>query len=206
MLISLAAPGKLPLMPSPAQARKSDIIFAIQIHSTVTIDAIRSEVTSNNVMLKELLKIVSYKSDRQIRNEQALNDLGGKEKVLGNEEMLTSMASMIQERAMKAGDAVQTATVAAQIAPGASQHLLSQDNGILSPRERRELRLPLGTILEQNAIYFSKKLDAQVEVIPDQLKKVQPSRAQILRAVTGGPHELIVHPDIRQIWKEMVFK
>ena len=156
-------------------------------------------------MLKELLKIVSYKSDKQIQYEQALNDLGGRKKVLGSDELLASVATMIQDRTMMDGDTVQTMTVASRATFHALQQPLSH-GGILSPHERQELSLPLDTVLEQNAKSFSKKLDAQMQVISDQLNKVQQSTAKILRAVSGGPHELIVHTDMRWIWKEMVFK
>ncbi|KAF8340736.1 uncharacterized protein EI90DRAFT_3117280 [Cantharellus anzutake] len=176
--------------------RKSDIIFALQIHNTVNIDAIRAEVTDTNAMLKKLIDVVSHKSEWHIRYEQAMNDFGGRKKVLGNDGLLTSMATMIQVGMTKDEMTAQTANVAGREMLGGVS--------VLSAREMHELRLPLDAILAQNAGYFSKKLDAQMEAISNQLDKVQHSTTQILRTITGGAYERIVHPIIRHIWKEMV--
>ncbi|KAF8340734.1 uncharacterized protein EI90DRAFT_3036693 [Cantharellus anzutake] len=182
--------------------RKSDIIFALQIHNTVNIDAIRAEVTDTNVMLKELIAVVSHKSERHIRCEQAVNDLGGRKKVLGNDELLTSMATMIQVGAKGDEKTVQSVTAALQGPLGAGASL-SRDEGVLSAQERHELRLPLDTILAQNAKYFSKKLGVQVDVIANQLDKVRQSTTQILHSIGGASYQRIVNPVVRRIWKEM---
>ncbi|KAF8320533.1 uncharacterized protein EI90DRAFT_3080514, partial [Cantharellus anzutake] len=129
--------------------RKQDIMFALQIHNTVTTDDISVQVRQSNAMLTQLIRIMEYKSVQDKRWEQSLEDLGGRKKVLDSEELLTKIASEIEGEKVgtdgKGGDKADTSKD--QTAPAKAK---IDQNNVLSPRERMELRQPLETILQAN--------------------------------------------------------
>lgn len=146
-------------------------------------------------MLNKLISIVEQPSEREEELNRMMQDLGGRSKVLGDDELMTTIATAAaQSREKTKGVTTATATNGAKID--------DTEDVVLSATERHELRLPLETIIEQNATIYTEKLDAQVERITEKLDKLQSSSEIILKTLTGGTWERISHPDLRQIWKE----
>lgn len=175
--------------------RKGDIVFALQIHNTVGIDAIQKEMRENNAMLAKLVSMVDRHSERNEDLNRMMQDLGGRDKVLGDDELLTTMASAVQSRKSNQGRRTKSA-----VEDGAK--FSGEEAAVLSAAERHELRLPLDHALEQNAGIYAKKLDAQMLRISSQINHLQSSNDTILKTLTGGVWERVVHPDLQHIWKE----
>ncbi|KAF8312648.1 hypothetical protein DL93DRAFT_1295443 [Clavulina sp. PMI_390] len=180
-------------------SRKGEIIFSLQIHNTVGIDAIQAEVRRTNQMLTKLIEVVDHPSERKDRLDRMMHDLGGRDKVLGDDALMTTVASaVIQSRASP------NAALSADQTDGAK--IAGKEDAILTATERHELRLPLDSVLEQNATLYVEKLDRQVEKITSQLDKLQSSSDVILKTLTGGAWERVEHPDLQQIWKDNDWK
>ncbi|KAF8320530.1 uncharacterized protein EI90DRAFT_2598279 [Cantharellus anzutake] len=184
--------------------RKRDIMFALQIHNTITTDDINIQVRQSNDMLAQLIRIMEHKSDQDKRWEQSLENLGGRKKVLDSEELLTKIVNEIEGSGGKVpgtdgkvdkGDASKDkiALAKTRIDP----------KNALSARERIELRLPLETILQANFRLYEGKLEAQMQILSHQLKA---STQQILTRLDAGSYQKIQHPEIRQVWKDMAWR
>lgn len=159
------------------------------------IDAIQADLKRTNAMLNKLISIVEHPSEREDELNRMVHDMGGRSKVLGDDELMTTVAAAAaQTREKQDGGAKATATDGAKIA--------ETEDAVLSATERHDLRLPLEAILQQNAAIYTEKLDAQVARITEKLDKLQSSSEMILKTLAGGSWERISHPDIRQIWKD----
>lgn len=201
------------------QHRKGEIIFALHIHNTVGIDAIQTEVRNTNAMLTKLIDIVDHSTEKNEELNRTMNDLGGRSRVLGDDQLLTTMTVAIQSRSSSSlkipksppstpGIPSITVTSASNAAVEVKEgdKLAGKEDAVLSASERHELRLPLDSLLNQNLGFYTQKLDAQVTLITSQLDKLASSSAVILKTITGGIWERILHPDLREIWKENAWK
>lgn len=143
-------------------------------------------------MLAKLINIVDHPKEQNEDLNNMMRDLGGRNKVLGDDELLTTMATAILSRKDNRTEA--------NVEDGAK--FSRTEGAVLSATERHELRLPLDDALEQNAKFYSEKLDAQISRIASQIDRLQSSSDIIVKKLTGGPWERIVHPDLRDVWKE----
>ncbi|KAF9644578.1 hypothetical protein BDM02DRAFT_3074100, partial [Thelephora ganbajun] len=58
--------------------------------------------------------------------------------------------------------------------------------------------------IEKNAEFFDRKFDIQRrQIVEDIARTVNREGDRIISAVTAGPHDRIVDPDIYNIWKDM---
>ena len=177
------------------QNRKGDIVFALQIHNTVGIDTIQAEMRKNNAMLAKLFSLLDHRSERDEDLDRMMRDLGGRNKVLGDDELLTTMAGAIQTRKGNKDNQAKSALV-----DGAK--FSRKEDVVLSATERHELRLPLDNALEHNAKFYAAKLDAQISRIASQINRLQSSSETILKTLNSGIWERIVHPDLRHVWRD----
>jgi hypothetical protein len=143
-------------------------------------------------MLAKLVSIVDHPTEQNADLDRMMRDLGGRNKVLGDDELLTTMASAILSR--------QSNRAQSAVEDGAK--FSGKEDAVLSATERHELRLPLDNALEQNANFYVEKLDVQTSRIQAQIDHLQSSSDVLVKTLTGGPWERIVHPDLQNIWKE----
>ncbi|KAE9402429.1 hypothetical protein BT96DRAFT_855748 [Gymnopus androsaceus JB14] len=175
--------------------RKGDIVFALTIHTTVTVDKVRGYVKANNELLQQLITVVEHKTKQQEDLEKMISENGGRQKVLDSDELLLKMSKEIQANLVM--EEPNQSTLQTKSTPRNSAALLNS-------RETYELRLSLDIILQENAVHYSRKLDAQVKAITDEIKlSIQLSTMQILRHFNAGPHERVHNPDIRELWRQM---
>jgi hypothetical protein len=69
---------------------------------------------------------------------------------------------------------------------------------------RQELSENVDLVLEKNMEIFERKFETQKRQIEDLAKVVGHEGDRIIAAVTTGPHDRILDPDIHEIWKDMV--
>ncbi|KAF9073392.1 hypothetical protein BDP27DRAFT_1318820 [Rhodocollybia butyracea] len=172
-------------------ARKGDIIFALAIHATVTVDEIRAIAKANNELLQQLITVVEHKTKQQEDLEKTIVENGGRQKVLNSDELLSKISKTIQ------------ATLVMEV-PGERSERASTSSTPPSPREMYELRLSLDAILQENAVYYARKLDTQIQAITDEIRwSIQVSTREILDRLNAGPYDRVHHSDIRELWKQM---
>ncbi|KAF8341559.1 uncharacterized protein EI90DRAFT_3034423, partial [Cantharellus anzutake] len=194
-----------------------DIVFALQIHITVGIDEIREQVRNSNTLLVKLIKIVEYNSPGEQGWERSLKNLGGRNKVLANDELLTTFAQEIEdsqssestakttpkEKGEKGNDADKdkpTDPKSTGKADDSKTKSGKDASNVLSLLERRELRMPLQEIIDSNFALYEGKLESQVQLLS---KAVTQSKQEILQHLESGAHEKISHHYIRRVWKDM---
>lgn len=67
---------------------------------------------------------------------------------------------------------------------------------------REELNRDPDAAMEKNATIFSRKLEVQTRQIIDELSKVVERQGdRVISAITAGPHDRIIDPDVHKIWK-----
>jgi hypothetical protein len=70
---------------------------------------------------------------------------------------------------------------------------------------RTELSENLDSVLDRNFEIFNRKFEIQKRQISEEIAKVVNREGdRIIEAVTTGPHDRILDPDMHYIWKEMV--
>jgi hypothetical protein len=69
---------------------------------------------------------------------------------------------------------------------------------------RQELSEDVDYVLKKNMEIFERKFEIQKRQIEDLAKVVGHEGDRIIAAVTTGPHDRILDPDIHEIWKDMV--
>ena len=172
----------------------ADIIFALQIHNTVGIDAMRKEVIASSAMLRRLLAIVEHKSEKEKAWEQSLTALGGRDRVLESDDLITKMANEIEGRTPPKDD--RRDAKAGNKTPGDNK-----EGQVLSLKERLEIQKPLQATLQANLQLYEGKLAVQVQRITDQVKA---SAQKILDRLDAGSYEKIRNPEVKEVWKDMV--
>ncbi|KAF9059723.1 hypothetical protein BDP27DRAFT_1371208 [Rhodocollybia butyracea] len=160
--------------------RKGDIIFALTIRTTLTVDEVRGIAKANNELLQQLITVVEHKTKQQEELEKTIVENGGRQKVLNSDELLSKISKTIQ------------ATLVME-APEERSERTSTSSAPPSFREMYELRLSLDVILQESAVHYAQKLDAQVKAITDDIQSY----------FDAGPYERVHHPDIRELWKQM---
>ena len=142
--------------------------------------------------------------------EQVLVQNGGRKRVLENPDLTMQVAAQIEGRDHKddiTGLPGGKPTDKAKQESGKAQDLnkpaaIAGGKIAFNRAELLELRQPLEKILRDSLPYYENKLLAQVEVIKNQINK---STQQILNRLEAGSHQKIIHPDVRVVWKDMVW-
>ncbi len=173
-------------------------------------------------MLERLTKIIEHTSVEELEWEGSVKNLGGRSKVLGNDELLTAIALEIENSQFSGATAKMgpkekgeakdkdadggkskdpEATGKAEDSRAKSRKLRFDASNVLTQKERRELRMPLQEIIKSNFALYEGKLEAQLQIISEEVRQ---STQRILQRLEAGAHERIFHPHIQQIWKDMV--
>ena len=124
---------------------------------------------------------------------------GSRERVLGNPDLAMQLAAQIEGRDPEEDKANQETGKAKDSSKPA---VLADGELAFNRSELRELKQPLEKILQDSLPYYEKKLQAQMKVIEDQIAR---STQQILNRLEAGSYEKIGQPDIRILWKDMVW-
>ena len=170
-----------------------EIMLALQIHNTIGIDAIQEQAKASNVMLGKLFAMLEQKSDKEKAWEQSLTLYGGRERVLGSDELITKVSNQIEGRTAMDGPT--------DARPGNRKPRNNKDDQILSAKERLEIQRPLRDSLQANLDVYEIKLQSQIQRLSDELKE---STQKILDRLDAGSYEKIRNPEVRQVWKDMV--
>ena len=204
-----------------SKARKAEIQFACTLHSTVTLDELQDQMKASNTMLMKLASIIEFQSEREKSWEQTALSYGGPKYILNRPEALQTVANIIEARipdtksttvpSNKPGGppgSKPSADLAEGGAPPKSKDVylgaklkVAKDEPQFTRRELLEVQRPLTEILDESALYFERKLNAQVQFLAGQIER---STQRILHRLDGGSWLKIQDPDLRTVWKDNV--
>lgn len=194
-------------------ARKGEIEFALSIHTAVGVDATLAAVDKISSKIDVLTSIVHRHTKREKQLEKLVIQLGGRDAIIDDPNMLETMAeAIVQQVDHDERDASQLF----QDGFGKPSNLLAEakavkerstdskqtgDGGkvipektkatIVNPSIRHALNASLDSLLEDNARIYTLKLEQQTKLIQDALDA---STLRMLRKFDAGPYERILHP------------
>ncbi|KAJ6481736.1 hypothetical protein C8R45DRAFT_1002875 [Mycena sanguinolenta] len=185
--------GKLAKFVGAFTKRRADFEFALSIHTAVGVDtanrainAVDKTTQEINDKMNMMLKLFSqFQTPEQEEMALLIKQRGG-QAVLNDDKALKEL----NDWENKAGSGT---------TPG---------NKTVKPSSladlKDDLHLDPDAAMEQNMTKFSQKLDIQTRQITEEMDRiVQRQGDRIISAVTAGPHDKILDPNIHIIWKEM---
>ncbi|KAF7366517.1 hypothetical protein MSAN_00909000 [Mycena sanguinolenta] len=188
--------GKLAKFAGTFTKRRADFEFALTIHTAVgvdtanrTINAVDKTTQEINDKMDMMLKLFSQFVTPEQKEMARLIEQRGGQVVLNDDKALKEL----NDWENKTGSGPQGTTPGNKTAKPSSLEDLKDD-----------LHLDPDVAMEQNMTKFSQKLDIQTRQITEEMERVvQRQGDRIISAVTAGPHDKIIDPNIHIIWKEM---
>jgi hypothetical protein len=174
--------GKLVAIGNGLGDRKTQIIFALSIHTAVGVDHINAQAVEMQAKLDLVLQhMVEKKSPTEIEWEKEMDKLGGREACMEDPAKMAKVAAIFASK------------------DGASLEGESEDtggrggkkDGDISAAEKHALNVSVDDLIDENAELYERKLTQQTEQIKDAIAQ---STSLILMRLDSGPHERIKHP------------
>ncbi|KZT25952.1 hypothetical protein NEOLEDRAFT_293094 [Neolentinus lepideus HHB14362 ss-1] len=149
---------------------------------------------SRNDVEKMLMMFYACRSPREIELQQLIESRGGIEQCLRSEHDL-------QDVVLASEKIDPNPTLPASL----DLKRFSQEEGVkkLVYSVRKQFRDDVDTILANNRDIFERKFESQMKDIKDEIRH---ESNRIIRTLSSGPHERIIDPELRWIWKEMKWK
>ncbi|KAF8516802.1 hypothetical protein JB92DRAFT_2909317 [Gautieria morchelliformis] len=180
--------------------RRSEFEFALTIHTARGVDA-ANQTLSNldkttqemNAKVDAMMKIF----ERFVLPEQKdmallIEKKGGAKACQENDNILQELSQVEKKK----NEAFDTGTVGSQ----RLKTRLANDLDEL----KEDLHTDPDEAMEKNMIAFSRKFEIQKCQITEELSKVMRREGdRIISAITSGPHDKIIDPDVYRIWQEM---
>ncbi|KAJ6591176.1 hypothetical protein DFH09DRAFT_195515 [Mycena vulgaris] len=193
--------GKLVKFAGTFTKRRSEFEFALSIHTALGVDAANQTLGSvdkttqemnakMDLMMKMFATIVAPE-EKEIK--RMVEQKGGLQACQENDKILKELSDL------EAKSAPSTAGAPASAKSGAKTSALDD--------LKDDLMTDVDAALEKNAQVFSRKFEVQKRQIVDELTKVVEREGdRVISALTGGPHDKIIDPDVHKIWKEMAWR
>ncbi|KAK7042365.1 hypothetical protein R3P38DRAFT_2890069 [Favolaschia claudopus] len=185
--------GKLVAFAGTFTKRRGEFEFALSIHTAVGVDQANKAIKSvdqttqeMNAKMDLMMKLFSQLvSPEQLEMTRMIKQRGG-ESVLDNDKALKELNEWENKTSASQG-----------IATHGSKPAELDDL-------KDELRTDPDVAMEQNMVVFTRKLEVQTRQIIDEMSRlVERQGDRIISAVTAGPHDKIIDPDVHIVWKEM---
>ncbi|PIL29997.1 hypothetical protein GSI_07908 [Ganoderma sinense ZZ0214-1] len=178
--------------------RRADIEFALAVHLGVNIDIAHRKLDALGSKVDAIIDLLCQSTTPDQRELAAfVQRRGGPDAVLEDE---TLLASLYRER---------SATVSTS---GSTSSATSRDRVKLRRREstvdfqalKAELLNDPDIAIANNLESFERKFMMQQTELAAEMRRIIHHQGDlIISAVTAGPHDRIIDPDLRNIWKEM---
>ncbi|KAI0661089.1 hypothetical protein C8Q70DRAFT_911215 [Cubamyces menziesii] len=172
--------------------RRKDFTFALAIHTGAGVDdANRKLDTLDNKMDAILEFFAKAVSPEQQEMAALVQKRGGSMAVMGSRDALSELLRLKPTAAAKHGERE------------ASQRNIHSDEDDLESLRIELFESPAAAI-RNNLEVFERKLKMQQRVFAEEMRgMVHHEGDRVIDAVTSGPHDRIIDPDIHEIWKEM---
>ncbi|KAJ7135469.1 hypothetical protein C8R43DRAFT_1021198 [Mycena crocata] len=178
--------------------RRSEFEFALSIHTALGVDAANKTLGSvdettkamnekMDMMMKMFQQFVAPEQKEMLR---VVEQKGGVQACQDNDKILKELSDL---------EAKSSTSLA-----GASQSAKSGGKTSALDDLKDDLMVDPDAAMEKNLTVFSRKFEVQKRQIVDELTKVVEREGdRVISAITAGPHDKIIDPDVHKIWKEM---
>ncbi|KAF8214062.1 hypothetical protein K438DRAFT_995547 [Mycena galopus ATCC 62051] len=190
--------GKLTAFVGIFTKRRGDFEFSLSIHTALGVDAANRAISAvdkttqeMNAKMDMMMKMFqTFMSPEQKDMARLVEQRGGLQACQENDKVLKELSEIDQ----KSGTATQ--------GPTGSKGNMSAKSGLEDLKD--ELATDIDAALEKNMKSFDRKFEVQTRQIIDEMSKVVERQGdRIIGALTSGPHDKIVDPDVHEVWKDM---
>ncbi|KAJ7228211.1 hypothetical protein GGX14DRAFT_346568 [Mycena pura] len=194
--------GKLVKFVGMFTKRRGDFEFALSIHTALGVDAANRAISAvdkttqeMNAKMDMMMKMFQqFVSPEQRDMARLIEQRGGLQACQENDKVLKELSELENKSAGAQGN------LGPQSAKGSAG--VNSKSGLDDLKD--DLMTDPDVAMEKNLTVFSRKFEVQKRQIIDELSKVVERQGdRVISAVTAGPHDKIVDPDVHKIWKEM---
>ncbi|KAJ7481705.1 hypothetical protein FB451DRAFT_135256 [Mycena latifolia] len=190
--------GKLVKFAGAFTKRRSEFEFALSIHTALGVDAANKTLGSvdkatqemnqkMDMMMKMFQQFVAPEEKEMLR---VVEQKGGLQACQENDKILKELCDLEAKSTASTGGAAQSAKAGSKTS--ALEDL------------KDDLMSDIDAAMEKNLTVFTRKFEVQKRQIVDELTKVVEREGdRVISAITAGPHDKIIDPDVHKIWKEM---
>ncbi|KAF8178111.1 hypothetical protein K438DRAFT_1938825 [Mycena galopus ATCC 62051] len=165
--------------------RRGDFEFALSIHTALGVDAVNRTAQDLNAKMDMMLKLFQQFVSPEQKEMARLVEQRGGQAVLDNDKALEELSDL--ENKSRGSQRTSAASGSKNI------------EGL-----KDDLHTDPDTAMEQNMTKFAQKLEVQMRQITDEMNRIAERQGdRIISAVTGGPHEKILDPNVHNVWKDM---
>jgi cystathionine beta-lyase/cystathionine gamma-synthase len=181
--------GKLVSIGNGLGERKTQITFALTIHTAVGVDKMNAQAVEMQAKLDLVLQyVVEQKTPTEIEWEKEMDKLGGREACMTDPSKMAKISAIF---AARDGASNIEADTKGTDADAAASKSAKKDKDSLSIAQKHALSASVDDLIEENSTLYERKLFQQTEQIKD---AIATSTTLILSRLDAGPHELIKHP------------
>ncbi|KAF7361998.1 hypothetical protein MVEN_00545000 [Mycena venus] len=153
-----------------------------------SVDKVTQEMNQKMDMMMKMF--ASFVAPEQKEMMRLVEQKGGLQACQENDKILKELSDLEAKSSTALGGAPQSAKSAQKTS--ALEDL--KDDLMVDPE----------AAIEKNLTVFSRKFEVQKRQIVDELTKVVEREGdRVISAITSGPHDKIIDPDVHKIWKEM---
>ncbi|KAJ6560408.1 hypothetical protein B0H19DRAFT_1147563 [Mycena capillaripes] len=198
--------GKLVKFVGIFTKRRGDFEFALSIHTALGVDAANRTISAvdkttqeMNAKMDMMMKMFQqFVSPEQREMARLVEQKGGLQACQENDKILKELNDLESK----------STPAQAQLGPQSAKSAAStagKTSGLEDLKD--ELMTDPDAAMEKNLTVFSRKFEVQKRQIIDELTKVVERQGdRVISAITAGPHDKIVDPDIHKVWKEMAWR
>ncbi|KAF7332467.1 hypothetical protein MKEN_00128800 [Mycena kentingensis (nom. inval.)] len=191
--------------------RRGEFEFALSIHTALGVDAANraisavdkttQEMNAKMDMMMKMFEQFMVASPEQRDMARLVEQRGGLQACQDNDKILKEL-SELESKGAGAGTAGALGPQSAKGSAGAAAGGGKGKSGLEDLRD--ELMTDPDTAMEKNMTVFARKFEVQKRQIIDELTKVVERQGdRIISALSSGPHDRLLDPDVHKIWKEM---
>ncbi|KAJ7246566.1 hypothetical protein B0H12DRAFT_758041 [Mycena haematopus] len=194
--------GKLVKFVGIFTKRRGDFEFALSIHTALGVDAANRAISAvdkttqeMNAKMDLMMKMFSqFVTPEQKEMARLVEQKGGLQACQDNDKVLKELNELEQ----KSGAAPRQGPTSAKGSASAT----NSKSGLEDLKD--DLMTDIDDAIAKNMTAFDRKFEVQTRQIIDEMSKVVERQGdRIIGAITAGPHDKIVDPDVHEIWKEM---
>ncbi|KAF7355741.1 hypothetical protein MSAN_01492000 [Mycena sanguinolenta] len=193
--------GKLVKFVGIFTKRRGDFEFALSIHTALGVDAANRAISAvdkttqeMNAKMDMMMKMFAqFVTPEQREMARLVEQRGGVEACQTNDKVLKELSELEQ----KSNPAPRQGPTSAKGAAGTNSKSGLEDL-------KDDLKTDIDEAISQNMKAFDRKFEVQTRQIIDEMSKVVERQGdRIIGAITAGPHDKIVDPDVHEVWKDM---